>query len=200
MRLRVALRAGERRQSTSSDPPEDPLEESKRFDPDRSWAPLDRRIAEEADPRRRRALEQVRDHLRTEIGGDLPGLMATLVDEPRYHLWGLPVEAGPKGRAAVEAFYAQMMASGGHRFEFAIGRIVVDADAVVTEGRMRQRIPGAALAASGVERVEDQPLDPDADYLAETQILTVWPISDDGRIIGEDIYFGSPPLARLSRL
>jgi hypothetical protein len=171
-----------------------------RFDPDRSWASLERRMAEESDPRCRAALEQVRDHLRTEISGDLVGLMATLDDEPRYHLWGLPVEGGPKGRAAVEEFYTQMMAGGGHRFEFAIERIVVDHDAVVTEGLMRQRIPGSAIAASGIDQVEGEAVDAEADYLAETQILTVWPISADGRIMGEDIYFGSPPLARLSRL
>jgi hypothetical protein len=171
-----------------------------RFDPDRSWAALERRIDEESDPRCRAALEQVRDHMRTEIGGDLTGLMATLVDEPTYHLWGLPVEGGPKGRAAVEEFYRQMIAGGGHRFEFAIERIVVDHDAVVTEGSMRQKIPGTAISASGVEQVAGQAVDPDADYLAETQILTVWPIAADGRIIGEDIYFGSPPLDRLSRL
>jgi hypothetical protein len=176
------------------------VEANARFDPDSSWAPLDRRIAEESDPRNRRALEQVRDHMRTEIGGDLTGLMATLVDEPRYHLWGLPTEAGPKGRDAVEEFYTQMMAGGGNRFEFAIRRIVVDPDTVVTEGQMRQRVPGSALALSGVEQVEGRPVDSEADYLTEIQILTVWPIAADGRIIGEDIYFGSPPLERLTRL
>jgi hypothetical protein len=171
-----------------------------RFDPDRSWATLERRIAEESDPRCRAAVEQVRNHMRAEIGGDLVRLLATLVDEPRYHFWGVPVEGGPKGRAAVEEFYRQMIAGGGHRFEFAITRIVVDHDAVVTEGLMRQRVPGAAIAASDVEQVEGEAIDAEADYLAETQILTVWPISADGRIIGEDIYFGSPPLERLSRL
>jgi hypothetical protein len=176
------------------------VSESPKFDPDQSWAPLERRIEQERDPRRRALLEQVRDHMRTEIGGDLVGLMATLVDEPNYHLWGLPVEGGPKGRAAVEEFYRQMIAGGGHRFEFAIERIVVDHDAVVTEGLMRQRVPGTAIAASGIEQVAGQAVDAEADYLAETQILTVWPISADGRIIGEDIYFGSPPLERLSRL
>jgi len=171
-----------------------------RFDPDRSWAALERRMAEESDPRRRAALEQVRNHMRSEIGGELVPLMATLVDEPRYHFWGVPVEGGPKGRAAVEQFYTRMIAGGGHRFEFAIDRIVVDRDAVVTEGLMRQRIPGTAIAASGVERVAGEAVDAEADYLAETRILTVWPIAADGRIIGEDIYFGSPPLERLSRL
>jgi len=131
----------------------------------------------------------------TEIRGELDALMATLVDEPRYHFWGTPVEGGPKGRAAVEEFYRQMIAGGGNRFHFEILRIVVDEDSVVTEGRMRQPIPGAALVASGLEDVNGEPVEPDATYLAESQILTVWPASSDGRIMGEDIYFGSPPLA-----
>lgn len=171
-----------------------------KFDPDQSWAPIEARIAKENDPRRRQLLEQVRDHMRTEISGDLVGLMATLADEPRYHFWGVPVEGGPKGRAAVEAFYRQMIAGGGHRFHFDIERIVVDDDTVVTEGRIRQQVPGAAVIASGIEEVEGEPVDSDASYLSETQLLTIWPMTSDGRIIGEDIYFGSPPMERLRRL
>ncbi len=176
------------------------MSETPTFDPDQSWAPLDWRIEQESDPRRRRLLEQVREHMCTEIGGELEPLMATLVDEPRYHFWGTPVEGGPKGRAAVEEFYRQMIEGGGHRFHFDIRRIVVDEDAVVTEGLMRQKVPGAAAAMSGLEEVGGEPLDPEASYLAETQILVVWPMAEDGRIIGEDIYFGSPPLAQLRRL
>ena len=147
------------------------------FDPDQSWAPMEARIAKESDPRRRQLLEQVRDHMRTEISGDLVGLMATLVDEPRYHLWGVPVEGGPKGYAAVEEFYRQMIAGGGHRFHFVIERIVVDDDSVVTEGKIRQQMPGAAVVASGIEEVDGEPVDSDASYLSETQILTSWPKS-----------------------
>jgi hypothetical protein len=170
------------------------------FDPDRSWTALDERLEAETNPRIRALLTQVRDHMRSEIGGDLERLMATLCDEPQYHLWGLPVEAGPKGRSAVESFYTQMIESGGHRFEFAIDRIVADRGAVVTEGRMLQRISGTAAIASGIERLDDAPVDPDGSYLSETQLITVWPASPDGRLRGEDIYLGSPPLARLSRL
>jgi hypothetical protein len=172
---------------------------SPKFDPELSCIALDERIAKETDARRRQLLEQVREHMFVEIRGELPKLMATLVDEPRYHFWGTHAEGGPKGRAAVEEFYRQMIAGGGNDFRFDIRRIVVDDDAVVTEGVMCQMIPGAAVAASGVEEVAGEPFDPEATYLAEMQILTVWPMSSDGRIIGEDIYFGSPPLARLTR-
>ena len=176
------------------------MSEAPKFDPDQSWAPLEARIAKEKDPRRRQLLEQVRDHVRSEISGELDGLMATQADQPRYHFWGVPVEGGPKGRAAVEEFYRQMIAGGGHRFHFDIERIVVDEDTVVTEGKIHQTVPGAAIAASGVEEVEGERVDGDATYLSETHIVTVWPMTSDGRIIGEDIYFGSPPLERLRRL
>ncbi len=175
------------------------MSEVSKFDPEQSWAPLDRRIEQESDARCRQLLEQVRDHMRVEILGDHESLMATLVDEPRYHFWGVPVEGGPKGRAAVHEFYRQMIEGGGNWFHFDIQRIVVDHDSVVTEGSMRQKVPGAAIAASGIEEVAGEPLDPEATYLAESHILTVWPMSEDGRILGEDIYFGSPPLERLSR-
>lgn len=176
------------------------MPKSPAFDPDSSWLPLEARIAEESDPRRRANLERVRDHLRTEIGGDFEGLMATLVDEPRYHFWGLPVEGGPKGRAAVEAFYRQMIEGGGHRFHFEVRRVAVDHDTVVTEGSIHQPVDRGALRASGIEEVEGLPVGDDDTILAETQIVTVWPVAEDGRLVGEDIYFGSPPLSRLRRL
>ncbi|MBW2697508.1 MAG: nuclear transport factor 2 family protein [Deltaproteobacteria bacterium] len=173
---------------------------SARFDPESSWAPIDARIATEQDSRCRQLLEQVRDHMRHEIRGELPELMCTLVDEPRYHIWGAPTEAGPKGRAAVEQFYTQMIEGGGNWFHFAIERIVVDHGGVITEGQMRQRVPGDAVAASGVLEVDGEPVDPLATYLSMGQILTVWPAAEDGRLIGEDIYLGSPLLARLVKL
>lgn len=169
------------------------------FDPDASWLPFDAKIATETDPRRRANLERVRDHMRTEIGGDLEGLMATLVDAPRYHFWGAPVESGPKGRDAVEAFYRQMIDNEGHRFHFDVRRIAVDHDTVVTEGSIHQPVDVAALRASGIEEVDGRKLEDGETILAETQIVTVWPIAEDGQIIGEDIYFGSPPLSRLRR-
>jgi hypothetical protein len=137
------------------------------FDPERSWQSLEERIEIEKDPRCRQLLEQVRDHLRTEIRGELEALMATLVEDPQYHLWGIGEEVGPKGREAVAAFYTDMIASGGNHFEFEIRRIVVDHDAVVTEGVFRALMPGAAVVASGISEVSGRPVDADARYVSE---------------------------------
>ena len=170
------------------------------FDPERTWAAVEARLERESDPARKALLAQVRDHMRSEVRGDFDTLMATLVDEPLYHFWGTDEDGGPKGREAVETFYRGMLASGGNRFHFEVERIFVDEGGVVTEGRMRQPMPGVLVAASGVREVDGEPVDPDASYLSEWQILTVWPAGPDGRLVGEDIYFGSPPMARLRRL
>jgi hypothetical protein len=170
------------------------------FDPERTWSAVEARLEREPDPRRRALLTQVRDHMKSEIQGDFDALMATLVDDPQYHFWGLDEDAAPKGREAVATFYRNMLDSGGNRFHFEVERVLVDHDGVVTEGAMRQPMAGAIVAASGVAEVEGEPVDPAATYLAEWQLLTVWPAAEDGRLVGEDIYFGSPPMARLRRM
>lgn len=169
------------------------------FEPEKSWLAVEARMEQESDARVRANLAVVRDHMRAEIRGEHAALMETLTDEPRYHMWGLPTESGPKGRANVSAFYEQMIATGGHRFHFDVRRVCADRDTVVTEGAMRSLVPAAALAAAGVEAVDGEPVADDVEYVTEWPILTVWPIDADGKIVGEDIYFAGPPMQRIAR-
>jgi len=176
------------------------MSEAPRFDPEQSWNALDRRIEIEDDPRRKLLLTRVRDHMRTEITGQLDGLMDTLTADPAYHFRGLGFDMGPKGRKNVHDFYRDMIAGGGNRFQFDIQRIVVDHDSVVTEGFMRTLTRGEDLIASGVSEVDGEPVDANAKYLSENLILTVWPADEQGQLIGEDIWFGSTPNANLTRI
>lgn len=171
----------------------------RRFDPENTWQAVQKRMLGESDPRRRQLLQQVRDHMRAEVRGELEPLMATLVDDPQYHFRGLGVDIGPKGREAVRSFYEQMIARGDNRFEFDVQRIAVDADSVVTEGEIRQVVRGSAVIAGGKSEVDGEPVDPDARYLTSNLILTVWPAAADGRLVGEDIWFGTPPNSDVTR-
>ncbi len=170
------------------------------FDPDQSWGALERRMETEKDPRRLKLLTEVRDHMRTEITGQLDGLMDTLTADPAYHFRGLGFDMGPKGRENVHAFYRDMIASGGNRFQFDIQRIVVDEHSVVTEGFMRSVTRGQDLIATGTTEVNGEPVDAAANYLSENLILTVWPADEDGKLIGEDIWFGSTPNTNLKKM
>jgi len=176
------------------------MSEAPVFDPDSSWEALERRMEIETDPRRKQLLAQVRDHMRTEITGQLDGLMDTLIDEPQYHFRGLGFDMGPKGRANVHTFYKDMIAGGGNRFMFDMQRIVVDENTVVTEGFMRSVTRGEDLIAAGQTEVNGEAVDAGANYLSENLILTVWPAGKDGQLVGEDIWFGSMPNQKLTRM
>jgi hypothetical protein len=61
----------------------------------------------------------------------------------------------------------------------------VDDDVVVTEGVMRIAYPGNVLKLMG-HAVDDT----EAFYLFETRMCVMWPMDEEGRILGEDTYTG----------
>jgi len=165
------------------------------IDPSRTWAPLEQRLAVTTDERHRAALEVVIEHMKGEAAPDLEQVMGTLSAEPDYHFWMGGQDVGPKTTEGVRTYYTNFMETRTGVLEFAIDRLVVDDDCVVTEGDMKQLYPGAMTAVLGVE-VDD----PDADYLVVYRQLLVWPIGASGKITGEDSYFGGvrsvTPVAR----
>ena len=169
------------------------------LDSERGWKSLNRFIESQSDPAHRALLEMVQEHMRTEVRGEHEALMATLVDEPQYHMWGGPEDTGPKGRQAVSDFYQAMFDHQGQNFEFDVQRVIVDDTGVVTEGRLRTAVSGSDVLAAGINDVEGKPVDADGTYVNESQLLTVWPAGEDGRLVGEDIYFGTAGLGQLTR-
>jgi len=160
----------------------------------RTWAAVDQRLATETDPVLRQRLEMLRRHMVAESSGDLDGLMATLAPNPSYHAYGDDSGASsPQGMAAVRTFYENFIASGATRLEFDVDRLVVDRHCILTEGVMRMAWPGRTLAHRGVE-VDD----PDAFYLYEARMATLWPFDDDGMILGEDTYTGGDGFAGIA--
>ena len=164
------------------------------IDPTRTWAKVEARLATETDPRRRRNLEIVLEHMKAEAAGDLDGLMATVSEQAAYHAYGSPDSAmNPVGKPAVRTFYENFIASGATRLQFDVDRLVVDDDCVLTEGVMRMAYPGRTLAFRGID-VDD----PDGYYLFETRMAVLWPIDADGLIIGEDAYTGEDGFAGIA--
>lgn len=167
-----------------------------RLDPTKTWRKVEERLATEQRPRRRALLENILAHMKAETSGDVDGLMATLAPDPRYHQWGAsPVDNGPKGRAAVEQFYKDFVASGATNLEYDVERLVVDDDCIVTEGMMRIAYPGRTLQAMGRD-VDDA----DGYYLYEARMLVVWPYDADGLILAEDAYTATDGFANTRQL
>jgi hypothetical protein len=153
-----------------------------------NWKIIDTMLETETDDWRKQMLVQLKEHVQAECGGDLDALLATMTDEPIFHNWSGstdsgPVDIGPKGFDALKEFYSGLIASGSNRFEYAIERIIVGDDPLVTEGEIRVPFSGEVMNAMGVAGAK-----PGATYATQGRTVTFWPFSPDGKIIGEDIY------------
>jgi hypothetical protein len=170
------------------------------INPFHSWLPLEARAARETDSRVRTLLTAVRDHMEHEIRGNLPELMATLTAEPVYHFWNPAGSFTLRGREAVTGFYSNMIAAGGNQFEVVVEKIVADRGSVITEGQVKQVQRGAALLAAGRSQAGGAAVAPDELFLTCAQLITVWPGDPDGKLVGEDIYFGEDALATARKI
>ena len=170
-----------------------------KIEPHRSWLALEERAAQETNPRHKQLLTEVRNHMEHEIKGELDPLMATLTAEPIYHFWGNDPSI-IQGYDAVKGFYQAMMATGGQQFEVVVERIVVDDGAVITEGQVKNVQKGASLKAMGVAEVDGTPVGDDELFVTTAQLVTVWPADPDGKLVGEDIYFGENSANNVERI
>jgi hypothetical protein len=158
------------------------------FDPSISWVALEKRLAETESPRQRALLETVIAHTRAETALDVPGLMATLVDEPAYHFWGPAGDTGPKGRDGVEQYYRAFAASGAAMLESNKERIVVDDHSVCHEGVITTLASGRIAKARGYNVDDEQ-----AHYLLRMRAVILWSFDDDAKAFGEDSYVAIQP-------
>jgi hypothetical protein len=163
------------------------------IDPNKTWVLVEERLATEKDPVLRRNLETVLAHMKAEAAGDLDGLLATLADGVVYHAYGADDANSPRGKAGVRKFYEDFIASGATRLELNIDRLVVDRTCILTEGVMRMAWPGTTLIARGIP-VDD----PKAAYLYEARMATLWPMDENGMVLGEDTYTGGDGFAGIA--
>jgi len=169
-----------------------------KIDPHQSWVPLQARFETETSERARTLVKEVRDHMEFEIKGEIEPLMGTLTAEPVYHFWAQGFEL--EGRDAVLGFYTGLIASGANQFEVVIDNIIADDNGVVTEGQVKQAYTGKEIKAMGrTELLGETVTDSDL-FVTTTQLITVWPGAPDGKLVGEDIYFGGDPFASVEKI
>lgn len=167
------------------------------IEPHASWLPLAEAVQAETDGRRRTLLQAVCDHMEAEITGNLDALMATLTAEPVYHFWGNGEPMVLQGRDVIRGFYSEMMSAGGEQFEVVINRVIAGDNHVVTEGQVKQIYSAEKVLAAGVTEAGGLAISESPLWISNAQLVTVWPGDADGKLIGEDIYFGESPLATL---
>ncbi len=172
-----------------------------KIDPWNSWSKLESAWREQPNERRATLVKAVRDHMEEEIRGRLDPLMDTLTTEPVYRFWSNGERNMViKGREAVRSFYCQMFAARDNQFEVLLDNLIVSDNYVVTEGIVKQVRTGSAIRTMGLAAIEDEPLTDDELILTSVRFMTVWPADTDGKLVGEDIYFGQNPLSGAMRI
>ena len=161
-----------------------------RINPNLTWKTVQDRFDKETNPVFKRNLGLVLAHMKAEARGDIDGVIATLVDKPRYRVYGAGATNNPAlnpegSHDVVRAFYDLILVqTGAHALEFDVDRVIVDETTVITEGRMRMAYPGKTLIEQGID-IDD----PDALYLTDFRQIYIWPVDPAvGKLIGEEIY------------
>ena len=133
------------------------------------------------DPRHRAIIETMLRHVQTEFDGDLDGVMDTMSSDPVY----INTEGdGPRGRAEVRDFYARMFAHadlGNMRVENV--RLIIDDDAILTESRVSQVVPGWRARELGYTVPDES-----GHYAVHRHHATVLPFDSTGKLCGEVAY------------
>src|SRR3712207_6074041 len=107
------------------------------------------------NPRHKRMLGQVLEHLEGEVEFNLDQLMSAYpVPEPQYRVWQDGDDIGPKGRDAVRDWYAGHLRARGLVLQYAIETIVVDDRTIVTDGFMTTVLPGQSIRDRGVPEAD----------------------------------------------
>jgi len=135
------------------------------------------------NPRHRRLLQVVIDHAKAEAVGDLDGLMATLVPEPKYHFWGTRGDTGPKGYDGVRQYYDNYVRSGAAILSSPKERIVVDDDTICHEGVITTLVPWPIAKARGYAIPEER-----GHYAVRMRSVILWSFDENGLAFGEDSY------------
>jgi hypothetical protein len=166
-----------------------------KINPRNTWRLVEARLQTETNPRLHKNLETILDHMKAEAALDFDRLMATVSPNAHYHAYGSgSPRMNPKGKEAVRQFYVDFAASGAYRLELDVDRLIVDTHAVLTEGVMRMAYPGKTLIAMG-RKVDDL----EAYYMYETRMAIVWPMDENGLVLGEDSYVGSDGFAGIEQ-
>ncbi len=167
------------------------------INPRNSWTALETAAASAATPEQAALISSVVTLLKAEISGDIDALMATLADEPVVNMWHPAGPARLEGYGTIRELYTTMFASGAEQFEFVVEKIIVGESNLVTEGRFKQVYNTRMLEDLGMGHITGDEDSGDGLWMSNAQIVVVWPVADNGKLIGQDIYFGEDPMSTL---
>ena len=165
---------------------------------DRHLGNIQRAAEAEDNPGRSRILWNYLHHGAFELGGDWERIFTPemIVDDPHYEMRAGRVEPLVlDGQDAVKDFYAlvedanlMLVDDGGHQ-------LFVNDDGMAEFGTTVEFANGRAILEEGTDTWhyrEPAIDDPDATYVKTSRHAQFWPYTEDGRLVGEQVYQITP--------
>jgi hypothetical protein len=156
-----------------------------------------RELLEATDnPRHRFMLQSYDRHRNLEMAGRYKEIFAPemTVEHPFYRFNYLGKIFDLNGREEVEAIYRGWTETEQTTFYAENEQLAVGDSMIASRMTAYQQIPGAVLAAEGVEADES------AMYLAKSHTAMIWPYDDRCRMIGEDVWEFEPSAREFIKL
>ena len=155
-----------------------------RYDVTKTNIAVERLLETTENPRHRHLLQAYNRHRYLEMAGRYTEIFSPemTVEHPVYRFGFIgqpPIKLD--GRAEVEALYRAWAETDQCIFYLEDEVLAVSDDMIVSRSVLYQQQLGASIADRGVD-------DPDAMYLAKSNIAMIWPYDDDGRLLGEDVW------------
>lgn len=145
------------------------------------WKPFQERLELADNPRQRRILETLIEHLRAESAGDLEATMATVAPDARFiNTFG----QGPSGWDEIREHYkAAFAARGIGNMIVDTHRVVVDDNAIVNEYTVGFVVPWRLAQEQGyaIDGTEGH-------FHVRQHASTMLPFDSEGRLLGEISY------------
>ena len=163
----------------------------------KGWATYDAAWRAETNPRRKKILAVLKEHIKWEVLGQPDKVLESVCADPVYRFYGLAQETVMRGRDEIRAFYQGLADTGANVLQLDIEHLAVADWGLSAHGIWHQVYPGSSLIGPGGLVQDDSVDDPDASYLVSQRMSWFFPFTDDEEplLISEIVYFEQKPCA-----
>ncbi len=157
----------------------------------KGWTTYDEAFQKEQDPRRKKILGVMKEHIKWEVLGQPDRILESVSPDAVYRFYGLGETTEMHGLDEIRAFYQGLADTGANVLQLDIEHLAVADWGISAHGVWHQPYPGEVLLAEGGLVSGEGIDDPDALYLVSQRMGWFFPFTegDEPLLLGEIVYF-----------
>ncbi len=157
----------------------------------KGWKAYDDAYQKEENPRRKKILGVMKDHIKWEVLGQPDRILESVSPDAVYYFYGLGAPTEMRGFDEIRAFYQGLADSGANVLQLDIEHLAVADWGISAHGVWHQPYPGSVLLEDGGLVDGDGIDDPDSLYLVSQRMGWFFPFTEDEEplLLNEIVYF-----------